>query len=197
MTIKSSWSITFDDDMGKRRRQANRSSASAMRGPKRFDEARNSFLGPEDASRYEHLDDWTVEESMEQESEDETDEDRRLFTRARLMERRIDDPNKRGATGSWDRTLLDILRESSENPWKSKSAFRDAARQFPLHNDRHQQLSARQAVQQCLERVLKAQKIQKEHMRLTDELKLAMCHNIVTMVQAEHLQKITDRRAKD
>ena len=197
VTIKSSWSITFNEDMGKIRSQANRSSTSAMRRPTTFVEARNSFIGPGGASRYEHLDDWTVEESLEQESEDETVEDRRMFTRSRKMERRIDDPNKRGAKGSWDRTLLDILRESSESAWKSKSAFTDAARKFPLRNDRQQELSARQAVQQCLERVLKDQKIKNEHMHFKDELNLAMFHNIVTIVQAEHLQKITDRRARD
>ena len=49
VTIKSSWSITFNYDRGKRRRQANTSSASTMRRPTRFDEARNSFLGPQDA----------------------------------------------------------------------------------------------------------------------------------------------------
>ena len=133
--------------MGKTRRQANRSSASAIRGHKRFDEARNSLLGPENASRYEqvddwtveesteesllgpgnssryeHTDDWTVEESTEQESEDDTDEDKRLLTRARVMERRMADPVNRGATGSCDRTLQDILRGSSGRPRKKTRA---------------------------------------------------------------------------
>ena len=129
--------------------------------------------------------------------EDETVEDRRMFTRARKTAHRIDHPTKPGAKASWDRTLLDILRESSESAWRSESAFTDAARKFPLRNDRQQELSARQAAQQCLERVLNDQEIENEHMRFKDELNLAMFHNIVTIVQAEHLQKFTDRRATD
>ena len=168
MTIKKSWSITFDEDMSKTRRQENRSSASASRGHKRFDGAGDSLLGPENSSRYEHVDDWTVEESTEQESEDDTDEDKRLLTRARVMERRMADPVNRGATGSCDRTLRDMLRGSSERPWKRKSAFSDAASQSTLHNDRHQKLGTREAVQQCQQSVFEARKIRKKHVRFGD-----------------------------
>ena len=168
VTIKKSWSITFDEDMRKKRRQENRSSASASRGHKRFDEAGDSLLEPENSSRYEHVDDSTVEESTEQESEDDTDEDKRLLTRARFMERRMADPVNRGATGSCDRTGQDILRGSSERPRKRKSACSDAASQFTLHDDRHQQLSTREAVQQCLHRVFEARKMRKKHVRFGD-----------------------------
>ena len=122
VTIKKSWSITFDEDMSKTRRQANRSSASASRGHKRFDGAEESLLGPGNSSRYEHTDDWTVEESTEQESEDDTDEDKRLLTRARVMERRMADPVNRSSTGSCERTLQDILRGSSGRPRKKTRA---------------------------------------------------------------------------
>ena len=161
VTIKRSWSITFDEDMGKTRRQANRSSPSASRRHKRFEEPGDSLLGPENSSRYEQDDDWTVEESTEQESEDDTDEDKRLFTRARFKDRRMADPVNRGATGRCDRTLQNMLRGSSERPWKRKSAFSDAASQSTLHNDRHQKLGTREAIQQCQQSVFEARKIRK------------------------------------
>ena len=45
--------------------------------------------------------------------------------------------------------------------------------------------------------MFEARKIRKKHVRFGDELDLAIHHKIVTIVQAEHLRKITDRKAKD
>ena len=68
---------------------------------------------------------------------------------------------------------------------------------IPLRNDRQQKLSARQAAQQCLETVLNDQEIENLPIRFQDLLNLGMFHDILTTVQAEHLQKFTDRRAID
>ena len=134
---------------------------------------------------------------MEQESEDETDEDRRMFTTARKTTHRIDHPTTPGAKASWDRTLLDILLETSKSAWKRESAFTVAARKLPLRDNRRQELSARQAAHQCLETVLTEQEIDNLPIRFQDLLNFGMFHDVLTTVQAEYLQKFANRRAVD